>query len=144
VINGVLYRVRTGVQWRDLPERFGPWETVYKRHRRWSADGTWKMLLSRIQAAEDAEGRIDWEVSVDSTAVRAHQHAAGARKTPAADLAQKGAGRGTNQVDPVLRKLTARLEEVVRSANAWDVPGADSPPRSISSPTDGAGPSPSS
>ncbi|MET8291652.1 IS5 family transposase [Streptomyces sp. NPDC005132] len=39
VINGVLYRVRTGVQWRDLPERFGPWETVYKRHRRWSADG---------------------------------------------------------------------------------------------------------
>ncbi|WP_153182564.1 transposase, partial [Streptomyces sp. E2N166] len=54
VINGVLYRVRTGVQWRDLPERFGPWETVYKRHRRWSADGTWRMLLSRIQAAEDA------------------------------------------------------------------------------------------
>ncbi|MFJ3616312.1 IS5 family transposase [Streptomyces hydrogenans] len=83
VINGVLYRVRTGVQWRDLPERFGPWETVYKRHRRWSADGTWTMLLSRIQAAEDAAGRIGWDVSVDSTAVRAHQHAAGARKTPA-------------------------------------------------------------
>ncbi|MGI5048378.1 IS5 family transposase [Streptomyces sp. JAC25] len=83
VINGVLYRVRTGVQWRDLPERFGPWETVYKRHRRWSADGTWTMLLSRIQAAEDAAGQIDWDVSVDSTAVRAHQHAAGARKTPA-------------------------------------------------------------
>ncbi|WP_424853622.1 IS5 family transposase [Streptomyces sp. SAI-170] len=92
VINGVLYRVRTGVQWRDLPERFGPWETVYKRHRRWSADGTWKMLLSRIQAAQDAAGQIDWEVSVDSTAVRAHQHAAGARKTPAAAVSQKGAG----------------------------------------------------
>ncbi|MGW1146400.1 IS5 family transposase, partial [Streptomyces sp. NPDC002454] len=84
VINGVLYRVRTGVQWRDLPERFGPWETVYKRHRRWSADGTWQMLLSRIQAAEDAAGGIDWGVSVDSTAVRAHQHAAGARKMPPA------------------------------------------------------------
>ncbi|MFI6650536.1 IS5 family transposase [Streptomyces sp. NPDC050529] len=83
VINGVLYRVRTGVQWRDLPERFGPWETVYKRHRRWSADGTWTMLLSRIQAAEDAAGQIDWDVSVDSTAVRAHQHAAGARKATA-------------------------------------------------------------
>ncbi|MFF5809856.1 IS5 family transposase [Streptomyces sp. NPDC012746] len=82
VVNGVLYRVRTGVQWRDLPERFGPWETVYKRHRRWSADGTWTMLLHRIQAAEDAAGRIDWDVSVDSTAVRAHQHAAGARRTP--------------------------------------------------------------
>ncbi|MFD5514341.1 IS5 family transposase [Streptomyces sp. NPDC127051] len=93
VINGVLYRARTGVQWRDLPERFGPWETVYKRHRRWSADGTWTMLLSRIQAAEDAAGRIDWEVSVDSTAVRAHQHAAGARRTPAA-TDSKGARSG--------------------------------------------------
>ncbi|MFH9554747.1 IS5 family transposase [Streptomyces sp. NPDC017435] len=82
VINGVLYRVRTGVQWRDLPERFGPWETVYKRHRRWSADGTWAMLLSKVQAAEDSAGGIDWDVSVDSTAVRAHQHAAGARKAP--------------------------------------------------------------
>ncbi|WP_435879758.1 IS5 family transposase [Streptomyces flaveolus] len=104
VINGVLYRVRTGVQWRDLPERFGPWETVYKRHRRWSADGTWKMLLSRIQAAEDAAGGIDWDVSVDSTAVRAHQHAAGARKAPPAPVAQKGTDPGTNRVDPVLPK----------------------------------------
>ncbi|WP_387587761.1 IS5 family transposase [Streptomyces anthocyanicus] len=93
VINGVLYRVRTGVQWRDLPERFGPWETVYKRHRRWSADGTWKMLLSRIQAAEDAAGGIDWDVSVDSTAVRAHQHAAGARKASSA-LDSKGGTPG--------------------------------------------------
>ncbi|WP_373312241.1 IS5 family transposase [Streptomyces tauricus] len=90
VINGLLYRVRTGVQWRDLPERFGPWETVYKRHRRWSADGTWKMLLSRIQAAEDTAGGIDWDVSVDSTAVRAHQHAAGARKAPPPAMPQKG------------------------------------------------------
>jgi transposase len=142
VINGVLYRVRRGVQWRDLPERFGPWETVYKRHRRWSADGTWKMLLSRMQAAGDAAGQIDWEVSVDSTAVRAHQHAAGARKTPMAAVPQKGAGQGTNQVDPVLRKLIVRLEEVVGSASAWDVPEAGSPPKSTSSPTDGAGLSP--
>ncbi|QCX82249.1 hypothetical protein C9F11_47045 (plasmid) [Streptomyces sp. YIM 121038] len=142
MINGVLYRVRTGVQWRDLPERFGPWETVYKRHRRWSADGTWAMLLSRAQAAEDAEGRIDWDISVDSTTVRAHQHAAGARKAPSAPPPQKGAGRGTNQVDPVVRKLVVRLEEVVRSANAWDVPAAGSPPKSTSLPTDDADPSP--
>ncbi|MGW6217957.1 IS5 family transposase [Streptomyces sp. NPDC055109] len=100
VINGVLYRVRTRVQWRDLPERFGPWETVYKRHRRWSADGTWQMLLSRVQAAEDAAGRIDWDVSLDSTAVRSHQHAAGAMRAPVAAVSQKGIHRGTNQVDP--------------------------------------------
>lgn len=143
VINGVLYRLRTGVQWRDLPERFRPWETVYKRHRRWSADGTWQMLLSHIQAAEDAAGGIDWDVAVDSTAVRAHQHAAGARKVPRPP-SLKGAARGTNQVDPVLRKLAARLEEVDRSANAWDVSAADSPPRSTSSPRADAGPLPSS
>jgi len=143
VINGVLYRVRTGVQWRDLPERFGPWETVYKRHRRWSADGTWQMLLSKVQAAEDAAGRIDWDVSVDSTAVRAHQHAAGARKAPPAAVVQKGAVRGTNQVDPALRKLIVRLEEVVSSANAWGGPEAASLPKSTSQPKDGAGLSPS-
>lgn len=142
VINGVLYRVRTGVQWRDLPERFGPWETVYKRHRRWSADGTWQMLLSKVQAAVDAAGRIDWDVSVDSTAVRAHQHAAGARKAPPAVVPQKGVRSRTNQVDPVLRKLVVRLEEVVRSANVWDAPAAASPPRSTSRPMDDAGPSP--
>ncbi|MFI6201947.1 IS5 family transposase [Streptomyces phaeochromogenes] len=100
VINGVLYRVRTGVQWRDLPERFGPWETVYKRHRRWSADETWQMLLSKVLAAEDAAGRIDWDVSVDSTAVRARQHAAGARKAPPAADPQKGVRPRTNPVDP--------------------------------------------
>lgn len=102
------------------------------------------MLLSLVQAAEDAVGGIDWDVSVDSTAVRAHQHAAGARKTLPAAIAQKGAAPGTNQVDPVLGKLLVRLEEVVRSANAWDVPAEGSPPRSISTPTDEAGPSPSS
>ncbi|MBW5252073.1 transposase [Streptomyces sp. P01-B04] len=69
---------------RNLPERFGPWETVYRRHRRWPADGTWQMLLSKVQAAEDAVGRIDWDVWVDSTVVRAHQHAAGARRAPPA------------------------------------------------------------
>lgn len=135
--------MRTGVQWRDLPERFGPWETVYKRHRRWSADGTWKMLLAQIQAAEDAAGRVDWDVSVVSTAVRAHQHAAGARRAPLPAAFQKGARAGTNEADPVLRRLAVRLEEVVASASAWDAPAAASPPKFTSPPTDGAGPSPS-
>ncbi|WP_405437122.1 IS5 family transposase [Streptomyces avidinii] len=83
VIDGILHRVRTGVQWRDLPERFGPWKTVYERHRLWSADGTWERLLQQVQAAADAAGAIDWDISVDSTIVRAHQHAAGARRPTA-------------------------------------------------------------
>lgn len=119
VINGVLFRVRTGVPWRDLPERFGPWETVYKRHRRWSADGTWELLLARVQAAQDAEGAIDWEASVDSTTARAHQHAAGAPlAAPPVVAAQKGPHRGTKRGDPVLRSLCVRLAEVVREPSA--------------------------
>ncbi|WP_406145332.1 IS5 family transposase [Streptomyces anulatus] len=83
VINGILFRERTGVPWRDLPARFGPWKTIYERHRRWSADGTWDRILAAVLADADADGRIDWSmVSVDSTSCRAHQHAAGARKKP--------------------------------------------------------------
>ncbi|MFE4540069.1 IS5 family transposase [Streptomyces scopuliridis] len=117
VINGVLYRVRTGVQWRDPPERFGPWETVCKRHRHWSADGIWTMLLSRIQAAENVAGGINWDMSVDSTAVRAHQHAAGARKAlPAAVLSRGPTARfpapargwWDMRVQPVLAGSSAR------------------------------------
>ncbi|MGW8946176.1 IS5 family transposase [Streptomyces koyangensis] len=82
VVNGILFRVRTGVPWRDLPERYGSWRTVYERHRRWSADGTWDRILQSVQADADLAGRIDWSmVGVDSTSCRAHQHAAGARKT---------------------------------------------------------------
>lgn len=90
VVNGVLHRIRTGVQWRDLPERYGP----YERHRRWSADGTWHMLLQRIQAEEDATGTIDWDISVDSTVVRAHHHGAGARRAqpPEPDASLRPAG----------------------------------------------------
>ncbi|MEU1820251.1 IS5 family transposase [Streptomyces roseifaciens] len=83
VINGIFFRQRTGIPWRDLPSRFGKWKTVYDRHRLWSADGTWDRLLRAVQADADAEGRIDWTmVGVDSTSCRAHQHAAGARKCP--------------------------------------------------------------
>jgi transposase len=85
IINGILYRQRTGVPWRDLPARFGKWKTVYERHRRWSADGTWDRIFAAVLADADAEGRIDWSmVSVDSTSCRAHQHAAGARRKPPA------------------------------------------------------------
>ncbi|WP_307666359.1 IS5 family transposase [Streptomyces sp. V2I9] len=82
VVNGMLFRIRTGVPWRDLPERYGSWKTVYERHRRWSADGTWDRILHSVQADADLAGRVDWSmVGVDSTSCRAHQHAAGARRT---------------------------------------------------------------
>ncbi|MFD4482690.1 IS5 family transposase [Streptomyces sp. NPDC058471] len=81
VVNGILFRVRTGIPWRDLAERFGSWKTAYERHRRWSADGTWDRILAAVQADADLAGRVDWSrVGVDSTSCRAHQHTAGARK----------------------------------------------------------------
>lgn len=83
VINGILFRIRTGVPWRDLPSRFGNWKTVYERHRRWSADATWEGIYQAVLTDADDQGRIDWSmVSVDSTSCRAHQHAAGAPRRP--------------------------------------------------------------
>lgn len=127
VIDGILHRVRTGVQWRELPERFGPWKTVYERHRLWSADGTWERLLQQVQAAADAAGEIDWDVSVDSTIVRAHQHAAGARTNPPPAPAPKG-GRATRTPGrDTVAESVARLVEVVLEVRAWGVRGAGSP-----------------
>ena len=91
----MLHRIRTGAHWRDLPERYGPWKTVYERHRLWSADGTREHLLQQIQGLADAAGQVDWEISVDSTAVRAHQHAAGVRTSPPPAVPKRGRDRRT-------------------------------------------------
>ncbi|GAA2997740.1 hypothetical protein GCM10017559_17980 [Streptosporangium longisporum] len=81
VLNGIVWKIRTGADWRDVPERYGPWQTIYQRFRRWSADGTFARLLEYVQVHDDAIGQVDWSViCVDSTIVRARQHAAGARK----------------------------------------------------------------
>jgi transposase len=77
IINGILWILRTGAPWRDLPERYGPWPTVYSRFYRWRKAGIWDKIFCALQA----QGAIDWEVHfVDSTIVRAHQHAAGAKR----------------------------------------------------------------
>lgn len=72
--------MRTGCPWRDLPERFGPWQTIYGLFRRWQRDGTWARLLDALRTRADRAGRITWELNVDSSVCRAHQHAAGARR----------------------------------------------------------------
>ncbi len=79
VVNGILWRLRTGAPWREAPERYGPWQTCYDRFVRWRRDGTWERLLDKAQTRSDAVGELEWGVSVDSTVCRAHQHAAGAR-----------------------------------------------------------------
>jgi transposase len=81
LLNGILWLSKTGAPWRDLPERYGTWQTVYSRFRRWQLNGVWNRILQVLQADADARGELDWRLHfVDGTVVRAHQHAAGARK----------------------------------------------------------------
>ncbi|MFE7430615.1 IS5 family transposase [Streptomyces sp. NPDC057545] len=80
LIDGIRFRTRTGVPWWDVPERYGPWGRVYDLFRRWQRDGTWQQIFAELQAQADARKLITWDINVDSTVCRAHQHAAGARK----------------------------------------------------------------
>ncbi len=83
VLDGILWILRTGSPWRALPERYGSWKTVSSRFYRWQRAGTWDRILAELQRRADAEGRLDWSLHfVDSTVVRAHQHAAGAKGGP--------------------------------------------------------------
>ena len=80
-INGILWILRTGAPWDDLPERYGKRSTVSTRYYRWIAQGIWDRMYEAVKADADAAGELDWEVHhVDATVMRAHQHAAGAKK----------------------------------------------------------------
>lgn len=80
-LEGIVWRFRTGSPWRDLPEAFGAYQSVWQRHRLWSTDGTYERMFAAVR---DRVGMGSDEVapilSIDSTIVRAHQHAAGARR----------------------------------------------------------------
>jgi transposase len=92
VINGILWKLRTGAPWRDLPERYGPWQTCADRLYRWRRDGTWDRMLAHVQTRSDAVGEVVWEISVDSSTARAHQHASGARRRPSQADEKRGSG----------------------------------------------------
>ncbi|MFC8878812.1 IS5 family transposase [Streptomyces ardesiacus] len=80
VIDAIAFKFQTGTQWVHLPEKYGNWRGVYNRLRMWAVDGTWERVFTALVAQADADEDLGWAVSVDSTIVRAHQHAAGARK----------------------------------------------------------------
>lgn len=77
LINGIRWRVRAGVPWRDVPPWYGPGESVYALFRRWQLARVWLSIFTALQARADAARLIIWDVSVDSTIARAHPHAAG-------------------------------------------------------------------
>ncbi|WP_327333131.1 IS5 family transposase [Streptomyces anulatus] len=96
LIDGIRFRTRTGVPWRDVPERYGPWARSYDLFRRWQRNGTWQRIFAELQAQADAKELITWGLNIDSTVCRAHQHAAGARKR---DLQKEPPGGVTVEPD---------------------------------------------
>lgn len=98
LIDGIRWRTRTGAPWRDVPPRYGTWQRVYGLFRAWQRAGIWARILSDLQGRAEAEGLITWQVSVDSTIARAHQHAAGARRAPAEQKEPPG-GVGADEPD---------------------------------------------
>ena len=90
LIDGIRWRVRVGAPWRDIPAQYGPWQSVYGLFRRWQRAGVWRQVVTGLQARADAAGLITWDVSVDSTIARAHQHAAGARRDGAGQVEPPG------------------------------------------------------
>lgn len=75
IFNAILWIARSGAAWRDLPERFGSWKTVYSRFCKWRDDGTLLALFNELNSEADYEN-----LSIDSTCIKAHQHSAGAKK----------------------------------------------------------------
>ncbi|MBY0170535.1 IS5 family transposase [Micrococcus luteus] len=114
IVEAIIYRYRCGIPWRDLPEVYGPWQTVWTWHRRMAEEGTWDAVLARLTAAADAEGLIDWLVSVDSTIARAHQHATNTTrltgggsnyKNPREEPADHGIGRSRGGLSTKIHQL---------------------------------------
>jgi transposase len=87
VLNGIFYVLRTGSPWRDLPERYGPYTTVYNRFNRWARAGVWVRVFEALSAKSPGSMAL-----IDSSIIRAHQHAAGGKKgakiTPSAVLVE--------------------------------------------------------
>lgn len=88
MLNGMFWILRSGAPWRDMPERYGPWQTVYHRFNCWRRFGVIDRILKTLQLKLDKDGYIDWDLwCVDGSSVRAHKSAAGAGK--------KGAPKGS-------------------------------------------------
>lgn len=121
ILNGMFWILNSGAPWRDLPERYGPWQTVYDRFRRWEKDGTIDRILEALQIRLDQNGYIDWDLwCVDGSSVRAHKAAAGAPK--------KGMRRSPKAT------LWAAQEAVGAPRSTWYLTVTESPLRSKSRP----------
>jgi transposase len=96
ILHGLLWSLRPGAPWRDLPERYGPWRTVASRFSRWQRAAIWAQLFSAVHAPADAQGQLNWDLhDLAGPLIRAHQHAAGAQQGPQRPKPSAGAGAGS-------------------------------------------------
>ena len=114
MLNGIFWILATGAPWRDLPERFGPWQTVYDHLSKWRKAGLYAKIIEALQIKLDAKGLIDWELwCVDGASVRATRAAAGAEKkvssgTPTSRRTTHGVAAEVGLDQSSMWSLTAR------------------------------------
>jgi len=110
VINGILWVLHVGGAWRDLPEQFGPWSTVYSRFRRWCRNGLWNRIMKSLLKKLDFAGQVDRRIwCADGTIVRAHRAAAGAVRSPRKTRDNQALGRSQGGFGTKLHVLTDSL-----------------------------------
>ncbi|MFE6912300.1 transposase [Streptomyces erythrochromogenes] len=117
VVNGIMHRSRTGMPWRAVPKRFGPWTTMYQRQRRWAQDGTWERLLVSVREAEQELAASMWPSS-EVSAGPAKATVLGDEAASASALRARGRA---------LQRLSERLADVVRDTrgHGWGRPADD-------------------
>ena len=121
MLDGILWVLRTGAPWRDLPERFGPWQTVYDYFSAWRRTGVFDGILEALQIRLDRDGKIDWDLwCIDGSSVRAARCAAGADKKVAADT-------GTSR--PTTRWAAAAADSAASSTWSLTATALRWPPR---------------
>ena len=125
VINGVFWRARAGAPWRDLPSGYGNWKTSYNRHRRWSGDGTWERVRDGLRVGCDRDEAADRTAAIDATIVRAHHHAAGARRGPPEDHPTLQVGAVGNPDQPA--GVDGSAQGGPGDSPIRDAPGGDEP-----------------
>jgi transposase len=119
-VEAVLYRYRTGIPWRDLPEPLGDWKNTHRRFSRWAETGVWQMIFGRLAADADNEYAM-----IDSTIVRAHQHSAGALKKSQDQAIGHSRGGLSTKIHALVDALGNPLAFLLTGGQAHDLAGAD-------------------
>ncbi|CAK0755099.1 transposase [Gammaproteobacteria bacterium] len=115
-VEAILYMARVGNPWRDLPTEFGNWHSIYVRFSRWEVSGVWTRLVKTFQGDADLE-----ELFIDSTIVRAHQHAAGARKNSGDQAIGRSRGGLSTKINTCVDALGNPIHSIITGGQVADI-----------------------